>query len=173
MELLSLNSCRLSSLKNFPNLPSLVKVELADNQLKGSDLAFLVDSTNIESIKLGANKIASVDDIKKLAPLSKLKRLDLVGNPVCDSDDYKRDAIYESIPSLEVLDMLDKEGEEVFSGEDSEIEDYGNEEYGEEEISEQLNGEQLEYDEEGESEVEGPESENEEDEGGEKRAKNN
>lgn len=63
--------------------------------------------------------------------------MDLVGNPVCDTEEYKRDAIFEMIPSLEVLDMQTKEGEDFFSeGEDDD--EYGDE-GGEDELDEEEN----------------------------------
>ena len=71
--------------------------------------------------------------------LTKLKNLDLEGNPVCDTAEYSRDSIFEMIPSLEVLDMMTKDGEEFLSDmEDGD--EYGAEEAGEEELSE---GEEL------------------------------
>ena len=58
---------------------------------------------------------------------------------MCDTAEYSRDSIFEMIPSLEVLDMMTKEGEEFLSDmEDGD--EYGAEEAGEEELSE---GEEL------------------------------
>ena len=34
--------------------------------------------------------------------MTNLKNLDLKGNPVCETEEYKMDAIFEMIPSLEV-----------------------------------------------------------------------
>lgn len=68
--------------------------------------------------------------------MTNLKNLDLEGNPVCDTEEYKREAIFEMIPSLEVLDMMTKDGEEFVSDMED---DYGAE-GGEDELSE---GEEL------------------------------
>lgn len=56
---------------------------------------------------------------------------------MCESDDYKREAIFEMIPSLEVLDMVTKDGDDFLS--DLDDDDYGAE-GGEDEMSE---GEQI------------------------------
>lgn len=47
LEMISLNICRLQSLDNFPTLPILSRVELADNQIKGSDLTHLAANKKI------------------------------------------------------------------------------------------------------------------------------
>ena len=62
--------------------------------------------------------------------MTSLTNLDLEGNPVCEKDDYDREKIFEMLPSLEVLDMVTKDGEDF----QSELEDYGLEEGGEDEI---------------------------------------
>lgn len=64
--------------------------------------------------------------------MTQLKNLDLEGNPVCSTDEYKRESIFEMIPSLEVLDMVTKDGEDFVSDLDDE---YGFE-GGEDEMSE-------------------------------------
>lgn len=64
--------------------------------------------------------------------LKNLYSLDLIGNPVCELENYQ-EMVFEMIPSLEVLDGLNQEGDEVDSIE------YGDEldgEEGEEEIEE-------------------------------------
>ena len=76
--------------------------------------------------------------------MTNLKNLDLVGNPVCDTEEYKREAIFEMIPSLEVLDMQTKEGEEFFSEDADEDEDEYGDEQGEDELDEEENFAQIE-----------------------------
>lgn len=136
LEMISLNICQLTSLENFPTVPSLSRVELAENHLKGDSLAHLSKNTGIVTLKLGGNKIANVSELASLAALTNLKNLDLEGNPVCSNEDYKREKVFEMIPSLEVLDMVTKEGEDFVSDLDD---DYGAE-GGEDEMSE---GEQI------------------------------
>lgn len=98
-------------------------------------------------LRLANNKIASVEDVKSLGALKSLANLDLVENPVCSSEEYKRDAIFDAIPSLEVLDFVCKNGDEY----ESDDEDYDEElflgEGGEDEMEQlkaQLTEEQLE-----------------------------
>jgi Ran GTPase-activating protein (RanGAP) involved in mRNA processing and transport len=78
--------------------------------------------------------------------LKNLKNLDLTGNPVTESKTY-RDKMLEIFPGLEVLDCLDKEGNEVLSEGEEDYDDedaYGDEDsLGEgEEDEEELEGEQ-------------------------------
>lgn len=136
LEMISLNICQLTSLQNFPTVPSLNRVELAENHIKGDSLSNLVGNTNIVTLKLGNNKIATVSELQCLSGLTKLKNLDLEGNPVCSTEEYKRESIFEMIPGLEVLDMVTKEGEDFVS----DLEDDYGAEGGEDEMSE---GEQI------------------------------
>merc|ERR1719464_2150526 len=85
--MLSFNLTKISSLENFPTLPSLKRVELADNFLKGSELTHLCGNENLEVLKLANNKIASIKELECFANLKSLKSLDLMGNPVCESDE--------------------------------------------------------------------------------------
>lgn len=130
LEMISLNSCRMQTLENFPVVASLTRVELSENQIKGSDLAHLARSTSITTLKLANNKIGTMSELEALKALTSLTNLDLEGNPVCEKDDYDREKIFEMLPSLEVLDMVTKDGEDF----QSELEDYGLEEGGEDEI---------------------------------------
>ena len=64
--------------------------------------------------------------------------MDLAGNPVCETEEYKRDAIYAMIPSLEILDMKTKDDEDYFSPDDSDDDGLGDFEGGEDEIEENV-----------------------------------
>jgi acidic leucine-rich nuclear phosphoprotein 32 family protein A/C/D len=65
-------------------------------------------------LKLGNNLIRNFDNLKQLGKVDGLINLDLSSNPVTEVQDY-REALFELIPSLEVLDGLDKEGQEQIS----------------------------------------------------------
>lgn len=39
--MLVINNCELNTLENFPNLPSLIRLDLVANKLKGDNLAQL------------------------------------------------------------------------------------------------------------------------------------
>merc|ERR1719464_227224 len=135
--MLSFNLTKISSLENFPALSTLKKIELADNFLTGAELVHLCGNENLVNLKLANNKISTIKDLECLAKLSNLRSLDLMGNPVTESDEAYTEKVFELIPSLEVLDGYNKEGDEVDSEGDS---GYGDEfgEEGEEEIEETL-----------------------------------
>ena len=84
-------------------------------------------------LKLCNNKIDTLEEIKCLTGLKSLLKLDLTGNKVCEEEDYTK-KVFEMLPSLEVLDMQDKQGEFVESDEDDD--EYGEE--GEGELDEDL-----------------------------------
>ena len=75
-------------------------------------------------LKLCANKIDTLDELKCLKGLKALLKLDLTGNKVCEVDNYTKE-VFEMLPTLEVLDCQNKEGEFVESEEDDD--DYGEE----------------------------------------------
>lgn len=88
-----------------------------------------------------------MDEVKGLSALKNLVKLDLIENPVCNDEGYKREAIFEAIPTLDVLDYMHKSGEE-YESDDDEYDDEGLlfGEGGEEEIEQlkaQLSEEQL------------------------------
>lgn len=84
------------------------QVELADNQIKGSDLTHLAANKKIQTLKLGNNKINTVAELEALKGITDLKNLDLEGNPLCETAEYKREDIFAMLPGLEVstLDMF-------------------------------------------------------------------
>ena len=55
------------------------------------------------SLKLGANKVATLDEVKELASIETLVKLDLFDNPVCKVDGYRAE-VYKMIPDLIILD---------------------------------------------------------------------
>lgn len=101
----------------------------------------MAGNENITTLKLGNNKIATVAELQCLSSLTKLKNLDLEGNPVQDTEEYKAADIFTMIPSLEVLDMKTKDGEDALdSAEDDD--DYGDE-GGEDEMGEMDEAERV------------------------------
>lgn len=129
-----LNMTRLSSLENFPKIDSLNRVELAENFLKGNELEHLFKNENIKVLRLAKNKLSTLDEVKLLSGLKKLEDVDLVENPVTLLEDYKRDAIFEAIPSLKILDYVYANGEDYESEDDEDGFDDDLEEGGEEEL---------------------------------------
>lgn len=108
LEVLSLNGIGLTTLENIPNLPTLKKLELCNNQISGG-LQFLADAklTNLVSLNLSGNKINRISELEPLANLVKLEELNLNGCAVTKTPDYKL-TVYTLIPSLRILDRSDR-----------------------------------------------------------------
>ena len=152
---LVINSCKLSSLANFPKLPSLNRLELINNGITGAELVHLKHLKSLQSLSLCENEIKEFDDLKPLVGIEDLVQLDLTDCPIAKDPEY-RARIFEMFGSLEVLDNKDADGR-TFS--------YDSEENGEEgsRNASEENGE--EGDEEEDSEVEDEAEEDEEEEG--------
>jgi len=84
---------------------------LTDNNLAGKELSHLGSLTQIETLKLGGNKIKTLDELKSLVSqsqylplksgLTNLRNLDLVNNDVTNLQGYQT-KIYEMFPNLDV-----------------------------------------------------------------------
>merc|ERR1712010_305884 len=72
LEVLSMNSCGLTSLAGFPKLPQLKELSIADNKLGGGDLEVLGVS---ELKQLARLVLAGNPNIKELGELSPLAEL--------------------------------------------------------------------------------------------------
>ena len=157
-----MNGIGIKSLENFPELENLQILELNNNHLNGDDLKNLVSLfPNLYKIKLEKNKIESLENFKEFSK-SKLKKINLLDNPVCQNEDYKQ-KLFEMIPSLMSVDGIDREGNEVestlYGEEDEEADDLDYEEgEGEEE------GDLSEEDEEGEDNGEEDDEDDDDDE---------
>ncbi|KAG1685087.1 Acidic leucine-rich nuclear phosphoprotein 32 family member A [Nymphon striatum] len=155
LEILSLINVGLTSLKGFPKLPNLKKLELSDNRISGS-LNLLNGSPKLTYLNLSGNKIKDLETLEPLKDFQNLKNLDLFNCEVTNLDNY-REKVFGLIPSLRFLDGYDKDDKEA---EDSEAEDEdGNED---EEVEDDTEEEEDE-DEEGEVEGGGGGAEDEED----------
>ncbi len=102
LEKLSLINVGLVTLKNFPKLPSLKKLELSDNRISNG-LNHLVTSPKLAILNLSGNKIKEFDELKPLSSLENLDILDLFNNEVTQIDNY-RSKVFALIPSLKFLD---------------------------------------------------------------------
>ncbi|CAG9311816.1 unnamed protein product [Blepharisma stoltei] len=148
LDFLSFTGCGLDSLANFPYLPSLLKLELAENNIKNG-LENLTQLTELIQLSLAGNQILSFEDLKPLAKLPKLLCLELFGCPIAEVEDYSK-SIFELMPGLQVLDGCDINGNEVSlcSNEDED------EDIDEDELAQILNNESSELEEEEEEEEE-------------------
>ncbi|XP_022126338.1 acidic leucine-rich nuclear phosphoprotein 32 family member A isoform X1 [Pieris rapae] len=125
LEILSLNNAGLTTLKGFPTLPKLRKLELSDNRISHG-LNFLNGCKKLTHLNLSGNKIANLETLKPLEEFENLKNLDLFNNEVTNIEDY-RNRVFALHPSLKYLDGFDKEdGEAEDSSGEEEDEMNGN-----------------------------------------------
>lgn len=80
--MLTLNDCGIKSLKNFPRLSRLIRLDLVFNDITGEDLVNIQASRHLQTLMLGANKIEKLDHLAPLTSMKKLLQLDLINNPV-------------------------------------------------------------------------------------------
>jgi len=119
---LSLNNCSITSLANFPSLPTLIRLEIMNNKFPAADLKHLAGLTELQSLSISENNVNTVEDLKPLYSLP-LAQLDLSGTAVADQADY-RDKVFAVFKDLQILDNSDKDGNEVeYDDDDFEDED--------------------------------------------------
>lgn len=111
---LSLCYIGLTSLEGLPVLPDLRVLHLADNKIQ-KGLEVLTSLKKLEKLNLVHNSIESMDELRPLSKLS-IKQLDLFACPVEESNNF-REAVFEMLPSLEVLDNANKSGDKNSQGE--------------------------------------------------------
>merc|ERR1712168_818207 len=128
LKLLSMINVGVTSLKGFPKLPALQKLELSDNRISGT-LSCLKHLTTLTHLNLSGNKIKTLDALEPLADLTKLRNLDLFNNDVTKVDEY-RPLVFKMIPSLQYLDGFDSENVEAVESDDEDEEASGDEENG-------------------------------------------
>jgi len=54
-----MNMCKLTSLVNFPNLKTIIRLELNENHLKGTELKHLIGIEELSTLKLANNQIST------------------------------------------------------------------------------------------------------------------
>lgn len=156
LEVLSLINVGLTSLKGFPALPNLRKLELSDNRIQGG-LHALTCLPKLSYLNLSGNRIKDIETLEPLKELKCLATLDLFNCEVFMLENY-REKMFALIPSLVYLDGFDKEdnsedeeeGEEEEEGildGDPEQEDLGEEEEDIDDINEEEVEEEEEEDE--------------------------
>lgn len=137
LEILSLINVGLTSLKGFPCLPNLKKLELSDNRLT-SGLDNLCGCSTLSYLNLSGNKFKDIESLEPLKSLEKLRNLDLFNCEVTNVEDY-RTKVFEALPNLVFLDGFDQNDVEADEEEYEDQEASGDEENGvddEEDLSE-------------------------------------
>ncbi|XP_078045987.1 acidic leucine-rich nuclear phosphoprotein 32 mapmodulin [Augochlora pura] len=125
LESLSLINVGLTSLKGFPKLSSLKRLELSDNRISGG-LNLLQSSPKLTHLNLSGNKIKDLDTLQPLKEFKNLKNLDLFNNEMTNLDNY-REKVFSLIPSLQYLDGFDMHDHEADDTEEEDDEVNGNE----------------------------------------------
>ena len=170
---LSLNNIGLENLSNFPEIKCLMILSLKNNKLKGDDFDILPKLyPNLYKLKISFNQIESIDKLSCLNKKKK-KKIEVKENPFTKNDNEYRDKIYKMLPSLEIVDQMQKNGQEIDTS------DYGNDSSSFEEEEEEDDNDNNEEDSEESDgkDVDSKESEddyneeNEDDEGGKKKKK--
>ena len=125
---LSLCNVGLKSLTGFPSLAKLTRLNLADNKIK-EGLHCLPDAPlpSLRELSLAHNRI---EDIHEMQPLQRLDltHLDLCDCPVCEHAENYREHVFETLPTLQVLDNLSKDGIDLINSTDDEEESSSEEE---------------------------------------------
>ena len=108
---LSMINCNLNSLQNFPDLPSLIKLDLSDNHIKDTDLKELLKYKKLQELRMANNNgIKDFSEIKKLECLP-ITFFDFSDCPISKMEGY-REKFFENFKNLKILDLCDKEGKE-------------------------------------------------------------
>lgn len=116
LESLSIINVGLTTLKGFPKLASLRKLELSDNRVS-SGLNNLAGCANLTHLSLSGNKIKDFEPLESLKDLSNLKSLDLFNCEVTNAEEY-REKVFELLPNLKYLDGYDRDDQEAEDDDD-------------------------------------------------------
>ncbi|OMJ77672.1 hypothetical protein SteCoe_22663 [Stentor coeruleus] len=145
LDYLSLSGCGLESLKNFPVLSRLIKLDLNENSIK-TGLENLNGLKDLMQLSFTKNKLDLIESFRPLSALTSLVYLDIDGCPVTQIDDY-RNKLFAIIPNLQVIDTIDRNGKEVsIFDEDEENDEFGDDD------DEDLDEEEGDFDEESDDE---------------------
>lgn len=120
LETLSLINVGLVTLKGFPKLPKLKKLELSDNRLTGG-LNLLHGSPKLQHLNISGNRIKDLEALEPLKELRDLVNLDLYNCEVTKTDNY-RVKVFDLLPNLHSLDGYDRNEREVADSDESEDE---------------------------------------------------
>lgn len=118
LESLSLINVGLTTLKGFPALANLRKLELSDNRISGG-LNNLSECPKIAYLNLSGNKIKDIETLQPLENLTELKNLDLFNCEVTSLDNY-REKVFDIAKSLMYLDGFDRNNQEAEDDDDGE-----------------------------------------------------
>ena len=102
--------------------------------MTGDDLEILVKQCpKLYKLKIENNEINSIDNFKCLSELKELKKINVKGNPFCNTETNFKDKLFQMLNTLESVDSHNKEGGDVESSiyvEDDEEEEEEDDENG-------------------------------------------
>lgn len=143
LQTLSMANSELSSLKGFPSLPNLRKLDLSDNRISGG-FDVLTGSPNLEYIGLSGNPIKEVSVLEPLKKLTHLHSLEVFNCDIANNDGY-REKIFELLENVIYVDGMDRSGqtapEEDYDGEEDDEDGASNEEDDDEDSEDGVPGE--------------------------------
>lgn len=93
----------LTTLKGFPKLPKLKKLELSDNRISNGLEHLSEACPGITNLNLSGNRLKDLEALKALEKFEQLEVLDLFNNEATSVDNY-REKLFALIPSLKYLD---------------------------------------------------------------------
>ena len=114
LQMLTLNDCGIVSLENFPNITSLIRIDMVFNSIPGEHLKYLSGLKHVQTLMIGANQIDKMEHLNSLKQMRSLLQLDLLNNDVVKVPGY-RAQVFTMFPSLSILDTMDKIGKDSFN----------------------------------------------------------
>jgi len=109
LQTLSIANSELTSLKGFPSLQNLRKLDLSDNRISGG-LEALTGCPKLEYIGLSGNPIKDNSSLEPLQKLAHLQTLELFNCDIASTQKY-RDAIFELLDNVLYVDGMDRDGQ--------------------------------------------------------------
>jgi len=100
---LDLGKNKITRIEGLEALGNLAQLSLEDNEI--SSLNGLGQVSSLMELYIGNNRIAQVKEVQQLKGLPKLIILDLSGNTLCETADYRPYTVYQ-LRKLKVLDGL-------------------------------------------------------------------
>jgi len=106
---LDLGKNKITKCENLSQLTCLTQLSLEDNEI--TSLQGLMELNSLMELYIGNNRISQLREAQHVKSLPKLIIMDLLGNPLCQEEDYRYYIIYH-LRKLKVLDGLGIEAAE-------------------------------------------------------------